>query len=107
MVVGEAHLLLGEELMMNQGGTVIDRAESLDLRGAVHDEAVDPPLEEIREQEGHRHDSEFPPAQIVDIAKINRQRGKADHVDDEDMEPAIVPARDSVTVVRPVIALPL
>ena len=107
VMVGETHLLLGEELVMHQRVPVVDRAERLDLRRPVHDEAVDPPFEEIGGQKGHRHDAEFPPAQLADIGEIHRQRGKSDHVDDEDMEPAIVPAGDAVAVGRPVIALPL
>ena len=85
VMIGEAHLLLGEELVMHQGVPVVDRAKRLDLRGAVHDEAVDPPFEEIRGQERHRHDQQLPPAQAADIGEIDRQRGKPNHVDDEGM----------------------
>ena len=106
-MVGEPHLLVGEELVVHQRMPVVDRPERLDLRGAVHDVAVDPPFEEIRKQERHRHDAELPPSEILDIAEIHRQRGEADDIDHEDMQPAIVPAGDPIAIGRPVIALPL
>ena len=106
-MVGETHLLVGKELVVHQRVAVVDRAKRLDLRGAMHDEAMDPPLEEIREQERHGDDRQLPPAQIADIGKIDRKRAEADHIDDEGVQPAIVPAGDAVAVGRPVIPLPL
>src|SRR6266581_8485353 len=106
-MIGEAHLLLGEELVVHQRVPVVDRAERLYLRRTVHDEAVDPPFEEIGGEKSHRYDPELPPAQVADVGEIDRQRRESDHIDDKGVEPAIVPSRDAVAVRRPVIALPL
>src|SRR5215211_6931230 len=104
-MVGETHLAIGEELVVHQGVAIVDRAKRLDLRRSMHDEAVNPPFEEISEQKSHGDDRELPPTQFLDIAEIHEERREADDVDDGGMKPTIVPSGDPVTVRRPVVPL--
>ena len=78
--------------MVHQGMAAIDRAQDRDVGWAVHHVAVYGPFEEIGE---HEHDGDgeiFPPAHIVEIGDVDVQRGEAGGVDQQDVEPAVVPA---------------
>ncbi len=107
VMIGKAHLLLGKELMVHHGVAAIDRTQHRDVGWAVHHVAVHGPFEEIGEHEHDGDGKKFPPAHIVEIGDVDVHRGKADGVDQQDVEPAVVPARDALAVVLPVFALPL
>jgi hypothetical protein len=51
LVVAEAHLLVGEELVVVERVPLVDRPEALDVHRPVHDEAVHGPLEDVGEEE--------------------------------------------------------
>jgi hypothetical protein len=76
------------------------------FRRSVHRVAVHGPFEEIGEHENDGDGEIFPPAHVVEIGDVNVQRGEADGVDQQDVEPAVVPARDALAVVVPVFAAP-
>ena len=105
VLAGEAHLGVGEELVMHQGVAGIDRAEEGHLRGAVHDVAVQPPFEEVAHQERQRHRQPLEQGDRLHVRDVDVERGQADGVDDEHVEPAVVPAGDALTIGRPVTAL--
>ena len=107
VMVGEAHLVLGEELMVHQRVAAVDGAEQFDARRPVHDVAVHIPFEEIAQEKRQRHREQFPGVQVVDVGDVDIEAGEADRVDDGDMQPAIVPAGHATAVIRAVIALPL
>src|SRR6185437_12221051 len=83
---------------MHQRVAVIDRAERLDLRRAVHHEAMNPPFEEIRSKEGYGNDDEFPGPEVAQVRDVNVKRGKADGVDEEDVKPAVIPTGDAFPI---------
>src|SRR6185437_187198 len=68
-------------------------------------EAVDPPFEEIGAKESDGNDQQLPGPDIAQIRDVDVERGEADGVDDEDVEPAIVPAGDALAVGLAVAAL--
>src|SRR6185503_4823595 len=91
----EAHLVVGEELVVVERVALIDGAQSLDVDRPVHDVFVHGPFEQVGEQEGQRHGQPLPPAHVVDVFDVDIKRGGAYRVDDGDVEIAVVPADDA------------
>src|SRR5215472_9470165 len=107
LVVAEAHLIVGEELMMIERVTLIDRAQSLDVHRAVHDKSVHCPFEQVGEQEGERHREPLQRRHVVDVRDVDIEHRRAHGVDDGDVEVAVVPSDDAGAVLLAKVDLPL
>ena len=105
--VAEAHLLVGEELMVIERVPLVDGAQALDVDGPVHDVFVHGPFEQIGEQEGRRHRQPFPPGHVMDVLDVDVERGGAHRVDDGNVEVAVVPADDARAIFVAEFDLPL
>src|SRR5215472_4780626 len=81
--------------MMIERMALIDRAQPFDIDGAMHDESMYRPFEDVCEQEGQRDRQPFQPCDVVDVCNINIKRRRTDRVDDQDMDVTVVPADDA------------
>ena len=106
-VIGEAHLVVGEELVMLERVPVVDRAPDRVALRTMHHVAMQPPLEEIAEQEHDRDGEQLEPRHLVQVREVDVQCGQPDRVDDRDVQHAVVPACDPLAVIRPIGPLPL
>src|SRR4029079_19500759 len=101
LVVTEAHLLIGEELMMVQRVALVDRAQPLDVDRTMHDEFVDRPFKDVREQECEGNSEPFPCGHAMDVLDIDVERRRTHRVDDHDVKIAIIPAQDAGPIFLP------
>src|SRR5579883_436362 len=101
----EERLEMGEELVMGERMAPIDAHEALDR--TMHDEAVDPPLEDVAAEKTRRHDEPFEHARAMDIPRRIPDHREADGIDERDMKPAVIPGRDARPVIRAERRLPL
>ena len=107
LVVAEAHLVVGEELVVIERVALVDRAQALDVDRPVHDELVHRPFEQVGEQEGERDREPFQPRDVMDVLEVDVERRRAHGVDDHDVEIAVIPSEDAGAVFLPKIDLPL
>ena len=98
VLAGEAHLLVGEELVVHEHVPRVDGAGALPLPRAVHHLGVDPPLEDVAREEHHGDGQPLPPPHALEMREIDEQGAEADEVDDRDVQIAVVPGRDAVPV---------
>ena len=73
---------------------LIDRAQPFDIDRAMHDEPMHRPFEDICEQESQRQRQPFQPSDVVDVRNVDVKRSSAHHVNDQDMDVAVIPADD-------------
>ena len=106
-MIGEAHFLLGEELMMIQGVALIDGAHCLVLARPVHDVAMQGPFEDVAHKADGWDRQPFPPADVLDIGGIDIHGSEADGVNHCNMKPAIIPADDPRPILSAELPLPI
>jgi len=94
-----------EELVVRERMAPVDPHEALDR--AVHHIAVDPPLEQIADQEDERDDQPIGPARVVDMRDEIGQCGRADRINHNDVHFAAVPGRDPRPIIGTEAFLPL
>ena len=101
-MVAEAHLLVGEELVMVERVALVDGAQSFDRDRPVHDVLVHGPLEHVGEQERQR---DRQPARasvgVLDVLEVDVEGRRAHRVDDGDVQMAVVEAHDARAVFLP------
>ncbi len=107
LVVAEAHLVVGEELVVVERVALIDRAQPFDVHRPVHDVSVHGPLEQVGEQEGERDGEPLAPGHVVDVLDVDVEGRRSHRVDQDDVEVAVVPAQDAGAVFLTKIDLPL
>jgi hypothetical protein len=102
----DRHLVVGEVLVMLAGVTIVDRAQGPDVDQAVHDVFVDPPLEQVREQEHGNHEQPFP-NRILEARRTPGDHRDADGVHHRDVQRSAVARVDLSLILRPESDLPL
>jgi hypothetical protein len=100
------HLVIGEVLVVLARMPVVDGAQRPDVDQPVHDALVDPPLEQVGEEE-HRDDEQPFPARALQARHAPADDRETDDVDDPDVHRSAVKGMDLRLVLPPELELAL
>ena len=107
LVVAEAHLVVGEELVMVERVPLVKHPQRPDIHRAVHEIFVNHPLENVGEQKRERNGEPFPRRHIMDVLDVDVESCRHHCQHGEEVEIAVVPAHDAGPVFLPKCNLPL